>query len=311
MLFSRKLIPRPFALLVLAVIFMAHDRSAWAREGTYSGKARVEHLGLVAFPPGQWYLEASRVQKDANLERQAREYFVFRRADAEAERLTIVRYNQFLRRQPLADLMNDEHFRFGNGLPDEERRNGADAGEIRVRKDLRRSDVEVESTFVTAYAKPKAVWMCHTYLTGRYGWMFVFVHASTRVLDPTAVLRVESGSKLRTDLPKGLFAIPPQWVGWWEAPQSGIYLASDGKCVESQGMIDVSFWPITGFYDAESKTLDLSGYRYRVDEKTMTLTPMRGQKGAPAGGMDQKFRKTNGDTKFAKELVESMYKDGR
>src|SRR5688572_20920084 len=91
-------------LLVGVAMLLVHGRVLRAEEGRYSGKANVENVGLVGFPPGQWYLETSRVQKDPDVNRQAREYFVFRRADAEGERLTIVRYNPFLAPNPPADL---------------------------------------------------------------------------------------------------------------------------------------------------------------------------------------------------------------
>jgi hypothetical protein len=64
---------------------------------------------------------------------------------------------------------------------------------------------------------------------------------------------------------------------------------------------------VTGSYDAPNRTLTLAGYRYSVDERALTMAPLRAQKSAPASGMDQKFKKAKTESPFSKQLLESIY----
>jgi hypothetical protein len=105
--------------LILSVIIAVGHLRAAAPESPYTGRAAIDGLGTIAFPAGEWLLEAQSAQSAADTPPH-REYFIFRRVGgALVERITFLRYPP--KHSPLLSHMLDSITEgLGNGIPPEE-----------------------------------------------------------------------------------------------------------------------------------------------------------------------------------------------
>jgi len=285
-----------FAVVILTW-FAATSGPAESIEAQYSGKADVPDVGRIVFPTGKWFLEMSRVQTDPALGKQFREYFVFKRADAENERLTVLRYNPLIVPENLAELRHfQDHFLRGNGLPDETAKPDTEQGDVRLLSEVKHSEEDIALSIMTSYPKSRELWLCHVRFFRRDGWGFVMAHAATTLIDPGTVCRVMLPSRFLTELPKGLSVIPKWLVGDWipMIEKSGqtfiIRLTANGKGAVASGGMEMWIGPVSETYDTSHHTLTVGQEHFAVDEKALTMAPV-GNKGKPRNGVDQKMKK--------------------
>jgi hypothetical protein len=165
----------------------------------YSGKASVDGLGTIALPAGEWILEFRRVQL-AGADKTLRDYFTFKRVDADLERITIFRYRPGYP-WPIRNMLDGISETMGNGIPPEEEPNkgGQEIHTMRlVPQAPKPEDKHITFSFISMRQPPSRSWLCHSYLFMCDSYAFVLTHSSQVVISPEAVQDVGDGSRLLT-----------------------------------------------------------------------------------------------------------------
>jgi hypothetical protein len=185
------------AALLAAVFQMIAFGQLWAgaTPESYAGKAEIPELGTIHFPPGEWRLEFRRVHKAPTAN--DRDYFVFKKTDGIAERVSIFRYPKSFD-EPLYNCI-DGIQETGNGVPREERREEDPGGVGNIASLIPRRDAK-DFSVSTIYVplSPERPWLCHALLFRYDGNAFIVSYSSQTVTDPLAVYDICSASELKS-----------------------------------------------------------------------------------------------------------------
>jgi hypothetical protein len=192
--------------IILAALLAAPSVHGAPAERQFSGKAQVDGLGLVAFPPGEWSLEFTRIQPAKNDSKRP-DYFVFKKAGDRIQRLAFLRYSPAIARKHLYALMDGLAETMGDGVPMQDTKDPGDFGSAafpirQVPTDIT-DDVTVtrviEYSFISTRRSTGVSWLCHTVLFSTDGWVFVIVHTSPDVTSPELIQDVHFRSRLSTE----------------------------------------------------------------------------------------------------------------
>lgn len=165
---------------------------------SYQGTTQIAGLGTVAFPPGEWLLEFRRIEPSTS-NYQLPDYHVFKRKGDRLERLTILRYLQTDTPRQLALMLDTVGETLGDGVPWPDKKEKNPVGEMFP---LRTDPAEPKLTerhlgysFIHSLPQPAASWICHTHLFLQDNAVIIIAHASTSVITPEVVSKVQSGSR--------------------------------------------------------------------------------------------------------------------
>jgi hypothetical protein len=175
-----------------------HAPASKQRAEKFSGKATVEGLGLVAFPPGQWRLEFQGRDKSENYS--WGDYFVFRRTGLPLHRLTVFRVPPGRAAPALYMYLDTLHETMADGIPILQRWPKLDVVEsgfpLRLDPPDGASTNEIDISF-TSKTQSGTSWLTHACLSRPYhGWTFILVYTSTEVTSPELVEDVRLFSRL-------------------------------------------------------------------------------------------------------------------
>jgi hypothetical protein len=188
--------------IILAALLLASSVYTAPSDRQFSGKAQVDGLGLVAFPPGQWSLELTRIQPDKNDSKRP-DYFVFKKAGDPVQRLAFLRRSPAIAPKHLYQLMDGLVETMGDGVPFEETKGPLDYGSAfpmrQEPKDVTGAR-EIEFSFISNRRSTGVSWLCHAVLFFKEGWVFVIVHTSPEVTSPELIQDVHFRSWLSTDM---------------------------------------------------------------------------------------------------------------
>jgi hypothetical protein len=254
-----------------------------ADEETYSGIAKVEGLGTIAFPVGKWSLE-TRVLRTLPEALEKPDYFVFKKLDEPMGRLTFLRYNPMIAPKDAGACEETvQGFSRLSFAKDGQKMDG----EMGMRQILGtpanvKSNVEWQTTasWLRIPPAPKPPWLYYAGLYSAGQWAIGVIRASTVVTDPRTLENVFSMSLFSKRLPEGMHLIPPELAGDWQPAKEDLrktdilHLTEDGNCEIATGSsLDVLSFGIEGFYVASDHMLVLGRDRFRYDGKTLMLVP--------------------------------------
>src|SRR5689334_21641126 len=108
------------AIVVFGLLVATIGRAGQETNTSYSGKATIARLGMIAFPAGEWSLEFQRIQAPTNSPYLA-DYFVFKMFAERMERLTFLRYPPTVTPRQLGHMLDTIGETMGDGIPGEEK----------------------------------------------------------------------------------------------------------------------------------------------------------------------------------------------
>jgi hypothetical protein len=151
-----------------------------------SGKATVDGLGLVAFPPGNWLLEFR--GSDTNHAYSWGDYFVFRRTGQPPHRLTIFRIPPGNAAPALSMYLDTLWETMGDGVPVQQQWPKEDKVEsghpLRTDPPNLANANDIEFSFMSKMESGMS-WLTHAHLSGFDDrWRYIIVYTSTEVTSP-------------------------------------------------------------------------------------------------------------------------------
>jgi hypothetical protein len=151
-----------------------------------SGKATVDGLGLVAFPPGNWFSEFQ--GSDTNHAYSWGDYFVFRRTGQPPHRLTIFRIPPGNAAPALYMYLDSLFETMGDGIPIQQQWPKEDKMESGHPLRTDPPDVadanDIEYSFMSKMESGMS-WLTHVHLSGFDDrWRYIIVYTSTEVTSP-------------------------------------------------------------------------------------------------------------------------------
>lgn len=192
-------------LICITLLFLAGSSASLVAQTDervahrFSGRVRLNTLGEIEFPRGEWILEAQ-----SSIERVERPLYpnnvmVFRKLTNSTERLSILKF----RKKPeyiLSHLLDYINLSWGGGLY---RGEGQETG-LSYSLGLTPASPKASESFlfhssVWRFQDVEPQFLCHSIFTRQGAFVYVIMHASAAVINPEEVQSVFRNSAFQTE----------------------------------------------------------------------------------------------------------------
>lgn len=267
------------AFVCLAVLAMT-VLGTLADDETYSGIAKVEGLGTIAFPVGKWSLE-TRVLRTASEALEKPDYFVFKKLDEPLGRLTFLRYNPLIAPKDAGALEETVQgfSRLSFATDGQKKMDWAEMGTRQILGTPTNVEWRTTASWLRIPPAPKPPWLYHAALYSAGQWAIGVIRAATAVTDPHTLENVYALSHFSRRVPEKMHLIPPELAGDWHPARENfhltdiVHLGENGDCeIWSGSSADVMGSPSEGYYVPSDHLLVINRNRFRYDDKALTLT---------------------------------------